>query len=76
MKCRQWWVLLIVALLTSSCDKPEEDGYQPTFSEPNSSTSLEYVVGVHPLHNPQKLFEVYGPIVDGNASSIILPMNC
>jgi phosphonate transport system substrate-binding protein len=54
----------MVALLASSCDKPDEQTYQPTFSKSQSSTSLEYVVGIHPLHNPKKLFEVYGPIVD------------
>ncbi|MDD4978313.1 MAG: phosphate/phosphite/phosphonate ABC transporter substrate-binding protein [Gallionella sp.] len=56
--------LLIVILLTVSCDKQDESTYQPTFSKAPSSTSLEYIVGIHPLHNPQKLFEVYGPIVD------------
>lgn len=64
MKRGQWWVLSIVALLTSSCDKPDQDFYQPTFSRSQSSTSLEYVIGIYPLHNPKKLFEVYGPIVD------------
>lgn len=24
----------------------------------------EYIVGIHPLHNPKRLFEVYGPILD------------
>lgn len=63
----KWWqlcCLLIVVLLTISCDKQDAPPYQPTYSESKSSTTLEYVVGVHPLHNPQKLFEVYGPIVD------------
>lgn len=63
----KWWelcCLLIVVLLTNSCDKQDATTYQPTYSESKSSTTLEYVVGVHPLHNPQKLFEVYGPIVD------------
>jgi len=56
--------LLIIVLLTVSCDQQDEPAYQPTFSKASSSTSLEYIVGIHPLHNPQKLFEVYGPIVD------------
>lgn len=64
MKRWQWCWLLIVVLLTISCDKQDAPPYQPTFSKSKSSISLEYVVGVHPLHNPQKLFEVYGPIVD------------
>lgn len=56
--------LLIVVLLTVSCDQQDGATYQPTFSKASSSTSLEYIVGIHPLHNPKKLFEVYGPIVD------------
>ncbi len=24
----------------------------------------KYIIGIHPLHNPKRLFEVYGPIVD------------
>lgn len=56
--------LLIVVLLTVSCDKQDESSYQPTFSKSQSATSLQFVVGIHPLHNPKKLFEVYGPIVD------------
>lgn len=56
--------LLIVVLLTVSCDQQDESPYQPTFSKAQSATSLQFVVGIHPLHNPKKLFEVYGPIVD------------
>lgn len=63
---KRWHLLalMVVALLASSCDKPDENVYQPTFSRSKNSTSLEYVVGIHPLHNPKKLFEVYGPIVE------------
>ncbi|BBE51861.1 Phosphonate ABC transporter, periplasmic [Ferriphaselus amnicola] len=62
----QWkrLVLLIVVLLSISCDKQDEPVYQPTFSKESSAPSMEFIVGIHPLHNPQKLFEVYGPIVD------------
>jgi phosphonate transport system substrate-binding protein len=70
MKQWKWLAVLIVVLLASSCDKPEADSYQPTFSKTPRSTSQVYVVGIHPLHNPQKLFEVYGPIVDQLNASI------
>lgn len=70
MKQWKWLAVLIVVLLASSCDKPETDSYQPTFSKTPRSTSQVYVVGIHPLHNPQKLFEVYGPIVDQLNASI------
>lgn len=38
--------------------------YQPTFSASPRDRVKEYVVGIHPLHNPKRLFEVYGPIVE------------
>lgn len=44
-------------------DRPAES-YQPSFSEHSQSTDKEYIVGIHPLHNPKRLFEIYGPIVD------------
>lgn len=38
--------------------------YQPTFSVLPKKQIKEYIVGIHPLHNPKRLFEVYGPIVE------------
>ena len=38
--------------------------YQPGFSTESKDQVKEYVVGIHPLHNPQRLMEVYGPIVE------------
>ncbi|MDP2902615.1 MAG: PhnD/SsuA/transferrin family substrate-binding protein [Methylovulum sp.] len=48
--------------LKSSLPEPTE-AYQPTFSA-KSQHSKGHIVGIHPLHNPKRLFEVYGPIVD------------
>jgi phosphonate transport system substrate-binding protein len=38
--------------------------YQPIFSKQSPVNNREYIVGIHPLHNPKRLFEIYGPIVD------------
>lgn len=38
--------------------------YQPTFSKQSPLNHKVYIVGIHPLHNPKRLFEVYAPIVD------------
>lgn len=38
--------------------------YQPSFSTQNPSAAKEYIIGIHPLHNPKRLFQIYGPIVD------------
>jgi len=58
---------LICALLLgilSSCGKTEENEYQLGLGAEKKDQVKEYVVGVHPLHNPQKLMELYGPIVE------------
>jgi phosphonate transport system substrate-binding protein len=56
--------LLLAALLLIGCGKQQEGSYQPRFSEQPADSVKEYVVGIHPLHNPKRLFEVYGPIVE------------
>lgn len=38
--------------------------YQPNFTGKNPQQKPEYIVGIHPLHNPKRLFEVYGPIIE------------
>jgi phosphonate transport system substrate-binding protein len=40
------------------------DNYQPTFSKQSLVNNKIYIVGIHPLHNPKRLFEVYAPIID------------
>jgi phosphonate transport system substrate-binding protein len=64
MRQWQWLGVWGVLLLLVACDKQETPEYQPTFGKTSGSTTAEYRIGIHPLHNPQKLFEVYGPIVD------------
>lgn len=62
MRMGRLW--LAAALLLLSCGKGPEQGYAPEFAGRPEGQVREYVVGIHPLHNPQRLFEVYGPIVD------------
>lgn len=38
--------------------------YQPTFSKQSPVNQKVYIVGIHPLHNPKRLFQVYAPIID------------
>jgi phosphonate transport system substrate-binding protein len=56
------WALMLVALI--SCSRQQEVDYQPTFTAKSKAPLKEYVVGVHPLHNPKRLLEIYGPILD------------
>ncbi|MBI5005940.1 MAG: phosphate/phosphite/phosphonate ABC transporter substrate-binding protein [Nitrosomonadales bacterium] len=58
-----WRVVVLFVLLLAGCGKQEES-YQPAFSPRGVGDVREYVVGIHPLHNPKRLLEMYGPVVD------------
>ncbi len=46
------------------CQPGEQPPYAPTFTDSPARRVAAYVFGVHPLHNPQRLFEVFGPMMD------------
>jgi phosphonate transport system substrate-binding protein len=59
------WLTTISAttalLLLISCDS--EQNRLPSFADKASvSSKIEYAFGVVPLHNPERLFEIYGPL--------------
>jgi len=60
----RWWKLVLDAPLLAGWNKRSDDDYKPSFSAQSKSNVTHYVIGIHPLHNPKRLFEVYGPIVD------------
>jgi len=49
--------------LLGGCGSDDAPEYAPTFSPAAASTETVYVFGVHPLHNPQRLHEVFGPLM-------------
>lgn len=55
--------LIWVATLTSGCASPSEE-VLPAYGPPPERAEPLYVVGVHPLHNPLRLRETFGPLVD------------
>jgi phosphonate transport system substrate-binding protein len=58
------WLALFAILMLCACGKSEQGSYQPELGAKPHSQVTEYIVGIHPLHNPQRLMELYGPIVD------------
>ena len=58
-------LLLSLALLLTACGR-EEGGSAPRFSDRPvaAQTKPIYLLGVHPLHNPQMLFDHFQPLVD------------
>ncbi|WP_316367387.1 phosphate/phosphite/phosphonate ABC transporter substrate-binding protein [Candidatus Thiodiazotropha sp. CDECU1] len=57
-------LFLLFGLFLTACNKPETTPYQPTFSSTPPDTETVYLFGVHPLHNPQYLYKVFGPLMD------------
>jgi len=63
-------VISLSLLCLCSCRQEDQQNYSPTFS-PNSPNKIsEYIFGVHPLHNPQRLFEIFAPLMDYLSSRI------
>jgi phosphonate transport system substrate-binding protein len=61
------WPMAIVGALAAhfGLALAAEPEYSPEFTDaPSTSQVTEYIFGVHPLHNPERLFAVYGPIMD------------
>lgn len=58
--------LLMVMLLAACMEQGVDTEYVPEYADRLTQSSLRtrYVVGVHPLHNPARLFESYAPIID------------
>lgn len=53
---------LILGLLLTGCGN--ETGYSPSFGDAPTSRQQTLLFGVHPLHNPKRLYQIYQPLVD------------
>ena len=59
------FIILFFPLLIIGCGDSSVESYYPEFSNASSTSSeTQYIFGVHPLHNPQRLFEVFNPMMD------------
>lgn len=58
------WVLIAFGpLLLVACQGEDNRTYEPRYSSTPPVSAKEYVFGVHPLHNPKRLHEVFGPLM-------------
>lgn len=53
-----------LAAALAVCTGSDPDTHPPAYGPAPRSGRVRYLLGVHPLHNPQKLLAVYGPLVD------------
>ncbi len=61
-------LLFITSILLSllvACGR-EEASYKPDFADRSADATARthYIFGIHPLHNPERLLERYGPVMD------------
>jgi len=57
--------IIFITLLSACSSNEDESIYQPSFSkQTDTGSNIEYIFGVHPLHNPQRLHEVFSPLME------------
>ena len=55
--------LCVSLLFFVGCEKKVEE-YNPQYSDTQTVSKKVLIFGVHPLHNPKRLFEIYQPLVN------------
>lgn len=53
----------LLVLWMTGCQNNEEE-YTPRYTSHPPLQQRVYIFGVHPLHNPKRLFEVYNPMIE------------
>lgn len=56
--------LLMMSGLLGCGPGQEGKSTAPLFAAQAPNVDKEYVFAIHPLHNPERLFEIYGPLID------------
>lgn len=61
---RDLWLGLLLLALAVACGRSGTDVAEPRYrSSAPADSEKAYVFAIHPLHNPQRLFDVYGPLI-------------
>ena len=60
------FVIVFLGAMLMSCDQKQDIEYHPEYANVPFAAGGEKVliIGVHPLHNPKRLHEIFGPIAD------------
>lgn len=53
--------LVWIVIAVSACSPEKENEYRLHFSANSPVIKTNYIFGIHPLHNPQRLFEIFNP---------------
>ena len=57
-----FYIVCLSIVFALGCDNPTSQRYMPEYGKKPPERVTHYVIGVHPLHNPQRLHEVFGPV--------------
>jgi phosphonate transport system substrate-binding protein len=58
-------LIMFFSLALVACGQNEAGkSSEPQYTSKAPEVSKEYIFAIHPLHNPARLFEVYGPLID------------
>lgn len=60
----KWWLTGWCMALAACGPQPEDAHTAPQYSTKAPSAVRQYVFAIHPLHNPARLFALYGPLID------------
>ncbi|MBC7956808.1 MAG: phosphate/phosphite/phosphonate ABC transporter substrate-binding protein [Cytophagales bacterium] len=64
-RCARLVAACALVLLAAGCGRSQDKPYEPSYvSQVPVQPGLVYVLAVHPLHSPKRLFQVYQPLVD------------
>ena len=64
-KMNMFIFLLVSFFLLTACGEKTEKEFKPEYSKKSSAIEVkEYLIGVHPLHNPKRLHEIFGPVAN------------
>jgi phosphonate transport system substrate-binding protein len=58
------YLFTLIIILLFACEQPATEKSLQYSRLPSNNTALTYRFAIHPLHNPQKLFEAYQPLID------------
>jgi len=65
MKFRPSVMLVLLSMMLVACDQKQPVEYSPEYSgSPLLVSEKVFIIGVHPLHNPKRLHDIFGPIAD------------
>ena len=64
-KLRPFFLLALLSILLVACDQKQAVEYSPKYSNsPMLAGEKVFIFGIHPLHNPKRLHEIFGPIAN------------